>query len=80
MPTRVEYSISDDGQNWEVVATSTHDIPLKKKEQLIQGFEAKGNWSAQYVKMEAYNLGVNPDWHDSPGQESWVFCDEFIVR
>lgn len=80
LPTHVEYQVSDDGENWETVADLTHDIPLKEKAQMIQTFSVEVEIETRFVRLIAHNLGVNPDWHDSPGQPSWVFCDEFVVR
>ena len=80
LPTHVEFQISDDGESWNSVADLSHDIPLKEKKQLIKSFEVEVDAEARYVRLVGHNLGVNPDWHDSPGQASWVFCDEFIVR
>jgi len=38
------------------------------------------NEKARFVKMVAANHGVCPEWHDAPGEPSWLFCDEIIVR
>jgi hexosaminidase len=80
LPTHVEFQISDDGESWTSVADLSHDIPLEEKQQMIRTFEVEVEVETRYVRLIAHNLGVNPDWHDSPGQASWVFCDEFVVR
>lgn len=34
---------------------------------------------ARFIKVEAQNIKVNPDWHTNPGGKSWIFCDEIII-
>jgi len=80
LPTHVEFQVSNDGEFWTTAADIYHDIPLKEKAQMIRTFSSKVQIEARYVRLIGYNLGVNPEWHDSPGLPSWLFCDEFIVR
>jgi len=36
--------------------------------------------SCRYIHFEAVSIGKNPEWHDAAGLDTWLFCDEIIVR
>jgi hexosaminidase len=81
LPAQVEYLISDDGVQWKsagVVSTKTDE---QAPGEFYEGFRLKRvGKSARFVKMTAVNHGPCPSWHDAPGEPSWLFCDELIVR
>jgi len=81
IPKKVVYSFSSDGVDWtDQLIISPVNSP-ENKEVFIEGFSLHSlNKSCRYVKMKAVNFGVNPPWHDAPGMESWLFCDELIIR
>ncbi|MFT4679270.1 MAG: hexosaminidase [Flavobacteriales bacterium] len=80
LPQSVEYSTSSDGENWTALGSVGHDIPLTEEAQMIQNFELNQTTSARFVKMRAINLKETPEWHDSPGEPVWLFCDELVIR
>jgi len=81
LPKSVEYFISDDGKNWKSVGMSESKTDERKEGEFFEPFSLKRiNEKARYVRMVAANHGVCPEWHDAPGEPSWLFCDEFIVR
>jgi len=36
--------------------------------------------SVQFLRIVVPSGGPLPDWHPAPGQPSWLFCDEIIVK
>ncbi|NNE56096.1 MAG: family 20 glycosylhydrolase, partial [Flavobacteriales bacterium] len=80
MPRKVEFYASYDSLSWRVVDKLLSPIARTEKQIIIHRFEASDPGEGRYFKMVAKNGGPNPDWHDSPGLESWLFCDEFVIR
>jgi hexosaminidase len=81
LPKSVEYFISDDGKNWKSVGMSESKTDERKEGEFFEPFLLKRmNEKARFVKMVAANHGLCPEWHDAPGEPSWLFCDEFVVR
>jgi hexosaminidase len=80
-PSHVAYSISENGTDWEVLKDIQSAISESASGELIipfiYSFEKR---NARFVKMIANNNGPCPVWHDAPGEPSWLFCDELIVR
>jgi hypothetical protein len=80
MPTHVEYYISDDGVNFTLLETVKNDVDQKTEGSITKAFFTNKGFSARYIKVKAYNLGVNPKWHLSAGEKSWLFIDEIIIE
>ncbi len=80
MPKYAEFWISEDGQNFTLVATINNDIPENQMEVVIKDFEAKVDLKARYVKVFAKNLGSIPQWHPGAGSPAYIFIDEIIVE
>jgi hypothetical protein len=38
------------------------------------------NTSGRYIKVQATNFGMIPNWHLGAGGEAWLFIDEIIVE
>ena len=81
-PENVTYSVSQDGSEYERVGVKSTAINPKDKEQQTQEFTVTldQSKSARFVKMEAKNLGVCPEWHDAAGSKAWLFVDEFSIK
>ncbi len=80
MPTRVEYYISDNGVDFKLIETVENDVDQKIEGSITKTFFTKTGFSARYIKVKAYNLGVNPKWHLSAGEKSWLFIDEIVIE
>jgi len=81
LPVRVAYAISDDGKQFRVVATVTHDVPLKQPGPLVHRFSSKlKGVTARYVRVRAGNVKTIPDWHPARGKKAWLFVDEILVN
>jgi len=83
MPERVSYFVSEDGTTF---------LPAGKP---VEGNDPKPNKNfntrsytlnpvspvnARYVKVVAQNRKTCPSWHIGAGYNSWIFCDEIVVR
>jgi|GEM_PF-21655 len=86
LPTRVEFAISEDGLEYQTVATF-FDEPLEED----LGYEIKdfaadnlsekaGGARARYVRVQAANVGACPQWHYAAGGRAWLFVDEIAIN
>jgi hexosaminidase len=81
LPKSVEYFVSENGKDWKSAGRVESKTDEKAPGEFFEPFVLKKiNEKARYVKMIASNHGVCPEWHDAPGEPSWLFCDEIIVR
>lgn len=79
-PVKVEYLISEDGENFEKVAVINAKTDPKDRGVIVEQFTANGKFKAQYVKVVATSLLENPAWHKSPGGKCWIFTDEIVIK
>ncbi|MFN0032210.1 MAG: family 20 glycosylhydrolase [Flavobacteriales bacterium] len=80
-PAKVEYYVSDDGVNWQLMKTALPSVDEKAEGQSIEHMTATFEMQiVRYIKMISYNYGLLPKWHDAVGEPSWLFCDEIIVE
>jgi len=81
MPTRVEFEVSDDHQNWRKVAEIKTDLPAEDMTPTIREYVQNiSPVRARYVRVTARNLGKIPAWHPGAGGEAFIFVDEIFVR
>lgn len=59
------------------------EIPLldRGKEIQIKSFiiDLKSTQKARYIKIYIKNMKKNPQWHEVPGAQSWLFVDEIMI-
>ena len=82
-PRFVEFSVSIDGDHYEVISQNDFkDATLKNDAQDIVTVNSGKLMGvhARYVKMRAVNSGLCPDWHAAATEPTWLFCDEIVVR
>jgi hexosaminidase len=81
-PQVVNYYVSEDGQNFQRIASITHKIPLDNEQALSNDFSVKVDrpMKVNFLRVEAVNIGVCPDWHPAKGQKAWLFADEIVVK
>ena len=80
-PQLIEYSISNDGENFTKVY-DVNDLPdvknsgagVKEFDKTLDGIEAR------YIKVYAKNVGVCPPWHVASGNKAWLFIDEITIK
>jgi predicted alpha-1,2-mannosidase len=80
MPKDVTFLVSDDGKNFKQLAHTKSTIPIDDYEEHIKDFGSKVNTSGRYIKVQATNFGMIPNWHLGAGGEAWLFIDEIIVE
>ncbi|HEY4326772.1 MAG TPA: GH92 family glycosyl hydrolase [Mucilaginibacter sp.] len=79
-PQYVQYWVSDDGSNYKLAATVQTKVDIKNLDIQTQEFTAPLNVSARYIKIIAKQYGPLPDWHESSGEQSYIFADEITVE
>jgi hexosaminidase len=81
MPRFVEYAISNDGEDFNTVASVKNEIPIDYPDAIIKEFRANvPDAKARYIKVSAKNIGVCPPNHPGAGGKAWIFVDEIVVR
>ena len=80
-PTRVEISLSADGQSWRTVY-SLDPGPLEEMEEARSwdAFTELTGESARYLRVRAESVGILPEWHSGSGEKAWLFADEIQVN
>ena len=83
-PTKVEVSVSNDGQTYQpwakVENTDFAAIRERQEESVQHTFVCRGPYvTARYLRIKATNYGKMPDWHVSAGEQAWCFVDEIEV-
>ncbi len=80
-PSHLEYQWSNDGIEWKKLADVLPGIAETEKGEIIVPMRSTfPKQSAQFIRMIAHNNGPCPAWHDAPGEPSWLFCDEIVVK
>jgi hexosaminidase len=81
LPTSVSYAISDDGENFEEIATITNKILLMKEGGFKHTFSFENETiKAKYLKVNAKTVGKLPQEHPAAGSDAWIFVDEIIIN
>jgi hexosaminidase len=82
LPKKVEFFISDDGENWNQLTTQTHNIPDEEFKPHVHAFSYRIPiaMKARYIRAVATNYGKLPGWHNGAGGDAWIFADELIAR
>jgi hypothetical protein len=80
MPTNVQYSFSNDGENFTPIEQINNPIDEKQEGSIINVFYTNKETKCRYIKVEAINRKTNPQWHISPGEPSWLFIDEIEIE
>lgn len=81
LPLTVEYSVSTDGEHFEILWAEGHNISLKNQDAVTREFTYEPEkLEGRYVKVRAVNIATCPDWHPGAGGKAWVFTDEIIVE
>ena len=78
-PKFVQYWTSDDGVNYKLSATVNTKVNVDDTHAQTQDFAAPLNLNARYIKIVAKQYGPLPEWHESKGEQSYIFADEIVV-
>ncbi|MCR4812056.1 MAG: chitobiase/beta-hexosaminidase C-terminal domain-containing protein [Bacteroidales bacterium] len=93
-PKQIKIYTSNDGKEWQHLTEKTFetdpretgfqlkhysiDIPTSKT--VKQSSNQAIKQSVQFLRVVVPSGGPLPEWHTAPGQPSWLFCDEIIVK
>lgn len=81
LPRQVEFAVSDDGEQYRIIATVGHEIGLKEPGPMTRVIGTdNASTRARYVRVRAANVGTIPDWHHAKGRKAWLFVDEVLVN
>lgn len=81
LPTEILFSISQDDEEWIAHKTylnrgSQEGSPVSIKEFSVPGHKVK----ARYIKIEATEPGLCPEWHPQKDSATYMYCDEVVVE
>jgi hypothetical protein len=80
-PSSVRFSLSEDGEKFDSsVSVPSPVSPRESGSQVHEFTAAFVEAKARYLRVEAMNIGVCPDWHHGRGGKAWVFVDEITIR
>ncbi len=81
LPKKVEYFVSDDGQNFKLVGAVDNTLPIDQyggqQRDFIAEFEPI---PARYIKVKAHSIGNTPGWHPGAGRPARMLVDEIVVE
>lgn len=80
MPTEVRFYLSDDGNNFTLIAKKSNPIADNDYEIQTIDLESKVNTRGRFVKVEASNYGTIPYWHLGAGGNAYIFIDEIVIE
>ena len=80
-PTQIKVYASADGKAWALVADKHFSMdPRETSMRLKQCVVELGPASVGYLRIVVPNPGPLPSWHPAPGQPSYLFTDEIVIR
>jgi len=81
-PKTVKISVSLDNKTFKPLTNLKNDFPDNKYGAFTKEYTYKTlkKISARYVKVEAENYGLCPDWHLGHGGQTMLFVDEILVE
>ncbi len=81
MPLAMEVELSRDGENFISVGRAVNDVPDHQDGAGIKTFAVTCTpHRARFVRVQAENRLVCPDWHKGAGGKAWIFADEILVK
>ncbi len=81
LPKQLEIYISENGEQYQLLNTISHQIPVNTDEKLKYSFISNyKNRKVQFIKIVCKYYGPLPSFHPSAGEASMIFADEIIIR
>ncbi len=81
LPKQLEIYVSEEGEQYQLLNTITHQVPVNSDEKLKYTFGAKyKGQKVQFIKIVCKYYGPLPAFHPSAGEPSMIFADEIIIR
>ena len=80
-PTQIKVFRSADGDNWTLVADKHFGMNPRETGMRLKHYVVElGSTGSRYLRIVVSSPGPLPSWHPAPGQPSYLFTDEIIVR
>ncbi|GAA4333592.1 GH92 family glycosyl hydrolase [Mucilaginibacter gynuensis] len=79
-PKNVQYLVSNDGKTYKLVSTVNTKVDITDTKPQTQDFSADINLRTRFIKVIAKQYGPLPEWHESKGNQSYIFADEITVE
>ena len=92
-PTEIKVYVSDDGKEWTLIADKHFDMDPRETGMRLKNYNidlmtyaggnskiAIGYRNARFIRVIVPNPGPLPEWHPAPGQPSYLFTDEIIIK
>lgn len=92
-PTEIKIYTSDDGKNWRLFKNQTFPMDPRETGMRLRNYHIDltdissgkppimlGYPVARYLRIVVPNPGPLPSWHPAPGQPSYIFTDEIIIK
>ena len=81
MPEWVEFSVSSDGENFELIGREECKIDPKYNGGITHDFSmSTAGAKVRYIKVLGKNPAICPDWHPGAGNPCWLFIDEIVIE
>jgi len=81
LPTSIEFAISSNGHDFQVISTLTNDISPLSTDVVKKDFSANLRGAkARFIRVHAKNIGTCPEGHPGAGGKAWLFVDEIVVN
>lgn len=81
LPKQLEIYVSENGEQYQLLNTISHQIPVNSEEKIKYIFNASyKNQKVQFIKIVCKYYGPLPSFHPSAGEASMIFADEIIIR
>lgn len=81
LPKKVEYYVSEDGKNYDLVGSIDNTLPIDQYGGRVRDFATSfAPRNARFVKLIAYTIGSTPEWHPGAGRTASILLDEIVVE
>ncbi len=81
VPKKVEFYVSDDGQNFKLVKSVDNTLPIDQYDSYQRDFIADfPAVETRFVRVAARTIGNTPESHPGSGQPAWMHIDEIVVN
>lgn len=79
-PSEVSFSVSRDGKQFKKIKQFDSSIQPQLGS-LIKDYSVKLQYEKfRFVKIDAENIKICPDWHGGKGGKAWIFVDEIQIK
>ena len=82
-PMQIKVYLSSDGKDWTFVADKHFPMDPRETGMHLRNYTVDFQPPAsnfQYLRVVVPNPGPLPSWHPAPGQPSYLFTDEVVIR